>query len=125
VGSRGAYQAQGLAKQPVLDLVDGLDALEAGILEDKQALKGAMQGNVNVLIDRGRDQKPGMLGIIRRQVGSAPAQGNPKGRSRDNHLAKPRRFAKAAVPAAVTKKMRSPRDKVSMFLTRQEAMGRI
>ena len=66
-------------------LVYGEDALEFGVLDNQLRNEGLVERDVNVLVDRGGNEKSGMLAIVRRQVGPTASKGDSKRRTRDNH----------------------------------------
>ena len=62
----------------MLDIVDGCRFFEAGILKQESFYKPPMNINVDILVDRCRNQEPGMLAVVGWQVGAAAAQRDSK-----------------------------------------------
>ena len=58
----------------MLDFVDRGGFLEMGILQEKTIHEAAMNIDVNILVDRGGDEKPPVLAIIGRQISPAAAE---------------------------------------------------
>ena len=71
--------------QRLLDFVHGGDALELGILDDNLGLKGPVLRDVDIFVDRRRDEEAAVLAVIRGQVGPAAAEGDAKRRTSDDH----------------------------------------
>ena len=85
--------AQHLADDRVLDLVGLVDPLELAVLEEVVVGEGAVDRDVDVLGDGGRDDHAAVLLVVRRQVGAAAAQRDPQRRAGDQHALTPRRLA--------------------------------
>ena len=56
----------------------------------RSSTKGLVQGDVDVAVDRGRDQEAAELAIIGRQVGAAAAERDAERASDDDHARSPR-----------------------------------
>jgi hypothetical protein len=56
-----------------------------GILQEKTVHEAAMNIDVNILVDGGRDEKPAMFPIVGREISPAAAEGDSQGRARDDH----------------------------------------
>ena len=54
-------------------------SFELGVFDDQFLNEGLMQGDVNILVDSGGNEKAGMLAIVGRQVGAASAERDRKG----------------------------------------------
>ena len=93
IGHRGDFervhvepdQLERLAHDRMLELVDRADALELGIFHDQIVDEGLMHRDVDVLVDRRRDQEAALLAIVGRQVGAAAAERDAKRRAHDDH----------------------------------------
>ncbi len=81
-----AGQAQRLADDRVLDVVDLLDALDLRVAQDDLFERGLHQRHVDVLVDRGGHQEPAVLPVVRGQVGAAAAEGDAKRAASDDHF---------------------------------------
>ena len=84
-GARTPRELQRFADDRVLDLVHGSHALELRVLDDQLVDERAMERDVDVLVDRGRDDEAAVLAVVRRQVGAAAAEGNAQRAPRDDH----------------------------------------
>ena len=69
----------------MLQVIDRADALQLGIFHDQIIDEGLMHRDVDVFVDRRRDQKAALLAIVGGQVGAAAAERDPKGRAHDDH----------------------------------------
>ena len=78
-------QLERFADDRMLDLVDRLHALELGIFDDQVVDEGLVQRDVDVLVDRRRDQEAAVLAVIGRQVGAAAAQRDAQRAAGDDH----------------------------------------
>jgi hypothetical protein len=58
----------------MLNLVDPVHALELRVFDNALFDERFVQGNVNVPIDRGRDELPTVLEIIRWQISAAASK---------------------------------------------------
>src|SRR6185437_7307505 len=74
-------QPQRLAHDAVLDLVDRIDVLDRRIFQIDARLERLYHTDIDVFVDRGRDQKSLMLTIIGGEVGAAAAEADTQGRS--------------------------------------------
>ena len=83
---RDAAEAQRLAKDPVLDLVDGVDRLGLRIGEADAVVEAPVRADVDVLVDRGGDQEAAVNRRVARQVGAAAAQREAHRRAGNDHL---------------------------------------
>jgi hypothetical protein len=88
VGQRGDLQRvafpvtdQRLAQDWVLDVLDPVDLLELRVLHPVAALEDRVGQEVHVLVDRAGHQEAAPLGVVGRDVGPAPAQGDAQRRS--------------------------------------------
>ena len=79
----------------MLDLVERIHFFELGVFEQIAVDEAAMDGDVDVLVDRRRDDEPAVLAVVRRQVGAAPSQGNPQRASGDDHRASPQAVSRS------------------------------
>ena len=86
---QAAGEAEHLERWPdeiVLDLVWRRHLLGARVFQaDVFIGRGAIDVDIDVLVDRGAQDEPAMLRIVRRQVGPAAAERNPIRCSRQNH----------------------------------------
>ena len=69
----------------MLHLARVRDPLVLRGLDDQLVVEGAMQRDVDVLVDRARDEKSAVLAVIRGKVGAASAEGDAQGRTDDQH----------------------------------------
>ena len=78
----------------MLDFIDRSCFFQAGVFEQKALHESAVQSDVNVFIDRRRNQETAMLTIIRGQVCPSATERNAQWRTRDDHcfLAAAKRF---------------------------------
>src|SRR5579859_2426656 len=74
-----------LTDEGVLNLVDRVDSLHLGVLDDELWYKRLMERDVNVFVDRGRDDKSAVFAIIRRQICAATSQRYSERTSGNNH----------------------------------------
>ena len=78
-------QPQRLADDAVLDLVDRIDVLDLGIFQIDAGLERLDHADIDVFVDRRRDQKSLMLAVIGGEIGAAAAEADAQGRSHDDH----------------------------------------
>jgi hypothetical protein len=78
-------QFERLADDAVPDLIDGIDMLDLGIFQVDARLERPDQADIDVFVDRGRDQEALMVAVIGGEVGAAAAQADTQGGSHDNH----------------------------------------
>src|SRR5581483_9816102 len=110
VGDRGDLQRravpvaqQALAQDRVADLSDLVDLLELGVLHPVAALEDRVHQHVDVLVDRGGDEKAAVLAVVGRQVGAPAAQRDAQRRAAEDHAhAGPGAFICATSRAAPT-----------------------
>ena len=76
---------QRLANEPVLHVIDPLDVLELRVLQEDARREGPHHGDVDVLVDRRRDQEPAVVLVVGRQVGAAAAKRDPQRTAGDDH----------------------------------------
>src|SRR6476661_5751132 len=69
----------------MLDVLGPIDVLEPGVFQEDPLDERAHDGDIHVLVDRGREEEAPVLAIVRRQVGPAAAQRDPEGTARDDH----------------------------------------
>jgi hypothetical protein len=62
----------------MLDLINGARFFKTRILQEKAFHEAAVDIDVDVFVDRGRDEKSRVLPVIGWQVGASASQGNPK-----------------------------------------------
>ncbi len=74
-----AGQFQRLADNRMLDLFDGFDPFQSGILDDEFRGETVVQCDVNVFVDGRCHQEPAILFVVRRQVGAAAAEADAQG----------------------------------------------
>ena len=58
----------------MLQLVDGLDPFEGRILDDKLVDEGLMHGDVDILVDRRRDEESGFMTVVGRKISAAATE---------------------------------------------------
>ena len=76
---------QHLADDRMLDLVDRVDVFELRVLEKDARRERPHRRDVDVLVDRRRDQKAAVLPVIRGKVRAAAAERDTQGTARDDH----------------------------------------
>ncbi len=69
----------------MLDLIGGVDVLDLGIFQVDAGLERLDDADIDIFVDRGRDQKAFMVAVVGGEIGAAAAKANPQGRSDDNH----------------------------------------
>jgi len=69
----------------MLDFVNRRCLLELGVLEEKTIAETAVDIDVNILVNGGRDEEPAVSRILGRKVGASAAQRDPQRRTRDDH----------------------------------------
>ena len=62
----------------MIDLVDLLHALEGGVLEEVVVRERPVHGDIDVPVDRGRDDEAAVPRVVRGEVGSAAADRDPE-----------------------------------------------
>ena len=67
------------------DLVDRFDVLELRILQVDARRERPHDRDVDVLVDRRRDEEAAVLAVVRRQVGAAAAERDAQRATRDDH----------------------------------------
>jgi hypothetical protein len=82
-------KSQRLPDQRVLDVLEPTYSLHLGVLNDEIFEKGLVKSDVNVFVNGGGNNKAAVLSIVRRQVGSAPAERNPQRAPRNDQLLTP------------------------------------
>src|SRR5436853_7685094 len=68
-----SYQLQGFPNNRMLDFINRGRLLEMGILQKEPIHETAMNINVDMLVDRRRNQEPTMIAIVGRKVGATAA----------------------------------------------------
>jgi hypothetical protein len=81
--------SQRLADDPVTHRIDRLDMLDLGIFEVDARRERLDDRDVDVLVDRRRDEEPLMFAVVRRQVGSATAERDAQRAPHDDHFGDP------------------------------------
>src|SRR4051794_15046410 len=79
-------QLQSFADNRVMDVLCLVHVFELRILKINSGSKRTHHGYVNVLINRGRDEKSFVLPIIGRKIGASAAQGYSQRTTRDDHI---------------------------------------
>ena len=67
------------------DVARQLHPFEFRVFENVAGLKSLVQGDVDVFIDRRGNEKPAMIAIVGRQVGTATAQCDAQRAADDDH----------------------------------------
>ena len=81
-----AEQPQRFAAERVLEVGDVLDHLGFGVLDTYQVVHDRrVQIDEHVLVQRGGKDEAAMPGIVAGEVGATSAQGDPEGRTRNDH----------------------------------------
>ena len=91
VGHRGHLEwvsppvaLEALAQDRMPDRRDVVDVLGLRVLHLVPALEDRVHQHVDVLVDRAGDEEPAVLAVVGGQVGSAPAERDPQGRSAED-----------------------------------------
>src|ERR1019366_1908423 len=84
-GRSDGMQAQGFTDDGVRNVVDMIDALELGVLEEVVVTEGAVDGDEDIAVDRGGDHESPVLGVIRGEIGPPSTQGDAQRRPGDDH----------------------------------------
>src|SRR5581483_10632519 len=71
-----ASQLHRLPDDGVLDVLNALGDLGAGVADADVFFEAVVDRDVDVLVDGGADQITAVLAVVRRQVRTAPAQGH-------------------------------------------------
>ena len=80
-----SHQGEGFADDRVLQLGRLRHPFQLGILDDEVRHEGLMQGDINIFINGGGNEKAAVPLVVRRQVGAPAAQGDAQRRSGDDH----------------------------------------
>jgi len=83
--ARDPGQAQALAHQLVLDLIHPIRHLGAGVADADVVIKPLLDDDVNILVNRGGQDRAAALGVVPLEVGAAAREGDSKGCLRDDH----------------------------------------
>ena len=70
----------------MLDLLDGVDSLESRVLEEVVVGEGAVHGNEDVPVDRGRNHRGAMAIRVGRQIGPSTSEADSQRGSGDDHV---------------------------------------
>src|SRR5579863_1180438 len=86
---RKILQFQGSADDRMLDIGDLVYLLQRGVFQKDSRAERPGDGDVNVLVDRGCQQKPLVLLIVRSQIRTAAAERDAQWATRDDHIRMP------------------------------------
>ena len=108
-------QLQCLADDGMSNLFGRFNPLKLRVFEDEIVVENIVHRDIDIPVDRSRDEKPFMFAIIGWEIGPAPAQADPQRAAHDNH-----RSPRHGMPLAATYKRRPLADRAQ---SSQEAAG--
>src|SRR5262249_38667908 len=79
-------QCQRLADNRMAYLADLGDVLEGRVLEVNPGAEGTGNGDIHVLVDRGRDHEALVAAVVGGQIGAASAERDPQRAAYDDHV---------------------------------------